>query len=241
MTRTVAVRLLVVAQPMGRIGHPAHRIVGMQILEGVVVFGQEALGLGPQGRQGRGCVVDVDCEAVRLVMILHVPEDVVVDVAEEMYVGLHPPVVVHILQRRLRREEARVPSAHLMVADLVRILHIVFRKYLGRLFKQIKVDPRRCGPMLFRYLFEDDLSTSLAAHSVLEGFSEGLVVKKGPRIVELGIECAFEVSHRLEHLVELRVADEREEGGADAIGGGIRRCIVAPLYTVQGARRFIDC
>lgn len=59
---------------------------------------KEPFRLGPQGRYALGCVVEVDREAVGLVVILHVAEDIVVDLAEEVNFGLDAPVIFDILE-----------------------------------------------------------------------------------------------------------------------------------------------
>ena len=59
-------------------------------------------------------------------MVLHVAEDIVVDITEEFDFGLDAPVVADVFEGRVVVEEAAVPPAHLMVRFHSRILHIVF-------------------------------------------------------------------------------------------------------------------
>lgn len=80
VTGAVAVGLGGDVGPGGGVGQPVERVVRTQILG---MLRQEGHGLGPQRGQRVGVVVDVDREAVRLVVVRHEPEDVVVDVAEE--------------------------------------------------------------------------------------------------------------------------------------------------------------
>lgn len=73
----------------------------------------------------------------------------------------------------------------------------------------------------------------------LELFSEGHVVEEGPGVVELGVPSALEVLHRLDHVVDLLVAHQREEGGIDAVGlariGGISlRCSHEDSFWLTG-------
>lgn len=79
------------------------------------MIGQELGRLGPQGRQGMRVVVQGDGEAVRLVVVLHIAENVVVDIAEEVYLGFDAPVVADILKSGMLVEHATVPATHLMV------------------------------------------------------------------------------------------------------------------------------
>ena len=62
-------------------------------------------------------VVEVDGEAVGFVVVGHVAEDVVVDVAEEMDFGFDAPVVSCVFEGGVVVEEAAVPAAHLVVGD----------------------------------------------------------------------------------------------------------------------------
>lgn len=100
---------------LGTLDVVRHPLVGTVLVDIVRVLGEELLRLGPQRRQRLGVVVQVDGEAVCLVIVLHVAEDIVVDVAEEVHLGLDAPVVTHVLEGRLLVEHAAVPAAHLMV------------------------------------------------------------------------------------------------------------------------------
>jgi len=71
--------------------------------------------LEPEGGDALGGVVDVDVEAVGLVMVGHVAENVIVDVAEEFDLGLHTPVVFGVCERWVVVEHAGIPAAHLVV------------------------------------------------------------------------------------------------------------------------------
>ena len=118
---------------------PVHGAVLVHVLG---VLGQELFGLGPQSRDGSRGVVQVDGEAVRLVVIVHVAENVIVDIAEEVNVGLDAPVVLRVGQGRVLIEHAAVPPAHLVVRDLVGILDLLFFEDLDRLVVQVLVNPR---------------------------------------------------------------------------------------------------
>lgn len=108
----VAVRLAVMLRALLLVCEPVERVVGMLVLG---VLSQELFSLGPQGRDRLRRIVEVDGEAVSLVVVLHKAEDVVVDVAEEVHLGLHSPIILHVLQGGVFVEETAVPSAHLMV------------------------------------------------------------------------------------------------------------------------------
>ena len=126
-----ALALLVVRQP-------AHRVVGVQVLR---VRGQELARLGPERRDALGRVVQVDGEAVGLVVVLHEAEDVVVDVAEEVHLRLHAPVVLRVREGRVLVEEAAVPAAHVVVGDHVGVLDFLLLQHAGGFLEEVGIDP----------------------------------------------------------------------------------------------------
>lgn len=81
--------------------------------------------LGPERRDTLRTVVDVDIKAVCFVVILHPSEDIIVDIAEKVDVGLDAPVVLDVLERWVLTEHATVPPAHLMVRVLLHVLHLL--------------------------------------------------------------------------------------------------------------------
>ena len=72
-----------------------------------------------------GPIVEVDGKAVCFIIIIHVAEHVVVDVAEEVDFGLNTPVVPHVRQGRVFIEKTTVPSTHLVIGDEVCILNVL--------------------------------------------------------------------------------------------------------------------
>ena len=72
------------------VDEPIQRVLLVQVLR---VAGEELDGLGPEGGNCVGRVEDVDVKPVGLVVVLHVVEDIVVDVAEEADLRLDAPVV----------------------------------------------------------------------------------------------------------------------------------------------------
>ena len=138
MTGRVAVRSLVVVGSPVAVLEPIDGVVLMHILW---MRGEEFRRLRPQGRDAFGRIVEVDGEAVRLVVVFHVPEDVVVDVAEEVDFWLHAPVVAGVGKRRVFVEHAAVPATHLVVGHQVAVLHCLLFEDLGGFFEQGVVDP----------------------------------------------------------------------------------------------------
>ena len=87
----VAVGFVLMVWPPVAVGEELVGVVGVQVL---IVARHELHRLRPEGSDTLRGVVECDGEAVRFVVVAHVAEDVVVDVAEEVYVGLHAPVVL---------------------------------------------------------------------------------------------------------------------------------------------------
>lgn len=114
MTRRVAVGLDVMLRPPSAVLQPLARIVLALVFR---VGGQELERLGPEGGDALRGVVQVDGEAVRFVAVGHIAEHVVVDVAEEVDLGLHAPVIPRVGEGRVMVEKAGVPAAHLVVGD----------------------------------------------------------------------------------------------------------------------------
>ena len=140
-------------------------------------------------------VVEVDGEAVGLVAVLHEAEDVVVNVAEEVNLWLDAPVVLHVFESWVFVEHARVPAAHLVVAQHVRVLNIVLLEDVCALDKQVMVDPAGDFPVLCRDELVADFGLGHGTCSVLELFGERYVVEEGPRVVELVVPCTLQVAH----------------------------------------------
>ena len=131
-------RLLIMRRPPLAVRHPIHRVILMQILR---MRRQKLLGLRPQRRYGLGVIVEIDCEAVSFVVVRHVSEDVVVDVAEEVDFGLDPPVVAGVCEGGVLVEHAAVPATHLVVGDDIAVLDVLLFEHCCRFFEEGGVDP----------------------------------------------------------------------------------------------------
>ena len=94
------------------IRHPVLCVIWMKIFRMRL---EESLRLGPQCWNALRSVVKVDRETICLVVILHVTEDVVVDITKKVDLGLDAPVILDVFERWVLVEEARVPPAHLVV------------------------------------------------------------------------------------------------------------------------------
>lgn len=240
MTRTVAVRGRGVRGAVRGVGYPAERVVRVEVLLSDAGRGEEALCFRPERGDGEGRVVQIYGEAVGLVAVGHVAKHVVVDVAEEVHVGLDAPVVVLVGEGGVMREEARIPAAHLMVGYLVGVLDAVVGKDGCGFGEEGGVDPGWCGPVRRGDCGEGYRSGGGGADAAFEGLGEGLVVEESPGIVEFVVEGCFEIADGLDELFELGVADEGEEGGFYAVGVGIIGRIVVAIDAVERTGRFVD-
>ena len=91
-------------------------------------------------------------------MVLHVAEDVVVDVAEEVDLGFDAPVVTGVEEGGMLVEHAAVPAAHLVVGIFVGVLDVLFFEDLGGFFEEVVVDPWGDGPVVFGDKFWTEIS-----------------------------------------------------------------------------------
>ena len=96
----------------------------------MTVAGQKLHCLGPKRWDRWWRIVKIDRKAIGLVVVLHEAEHIVVDVAEEVDLGFNPPVVLHVCQSWMFVEQTRVPPTHLMVAQHVGVLYVVFLEYV---------------------------------------------------------------------------------------------------------------
>ena len=70
--------------------------------------------------------------------------------------------------------------------------------------------------------------------SLFEYFVKGLVVEKGPGVVEFVVPRPFQIAHCLDHAIYLVISYQREEGGVYSGRFGIVGCVVvcAPQMTI---------
>lgn len=220
MTGRVAVCFLIMVGPALLVFQPSasvHRVV-------LEVFGMcfgEAQGFGPEGGDGFGVVVEVDGEAVGFVVVLHVAENIVIDVAEEVDFGLHSPVVADVFQGRMVVEHAAVPATHLVVGEHGAVLDFLLLEHLTAFFDEVVVYPGGDGPVFFGDKLVAALCFCFGLGAGFEFFCEGDVVEEGPGVVEFVVPGSFEVSHGSHHAFYLFVAHKREDSSVYARGIGV--------------------
>lgn len=200
MACRVAVSLAIVIRSSLLICQPLESIwLGLLVL----VLGQELDCLRPETRDRFWAVVQVDGESISLVIIAHEAEDIIVDIAEEVNVWLHTPVVLHVEQCRVLVEQPTVPATHLVVALQARILHVLFLQQLCALLHHVPVDPARNFPVLLWDNLVFNLGLGVLPGLRLKLFGERHVIYEGPRVVELMVPCSLKVFHGLYQLAKL--------------------------------------
>lgn len=144
MTCRVALRSFVMCWSALIVCEPLNSAVLVQVIR---MVGKKLDGFGPQGRQGLGFVVESNSEAIGLVVVLHVAEDIVIDVAKEVDFRFNAPVPSHILQGRMLIENAAIPSTHLMIRNHLGVLYTaLFEDRCGLVVKGL-VNPGGSCPM----------------------------------------------------------------------------------------------
>ena len=152
MTRAVPIRFHIVFRPPLTIDYPLLRVVLVHVFR---MCGEEFFRLGPQGGNAVRRIVEVDGEAVGLVVVLHPAENVIVDFAEEVDFGLDTPVVADVFESGVFVEHAAVPAAHLVVRYHGAVLDFLLFEHLCGFVEEIAVDPVGNGPVFFwYYLYE---------------------------------------------------------------------------------------
>jgi len=158
----ISMGLFVVLRATLLVRQKLHSVVLVNVLG---MFSDKLLRFGPQRRDRLGRVIQADGEAIGLVVVLHVAEDVVVDITEEVDVRLDAPVILHIGKGGMLIKHAAVPPTHLMVRYLVGILNLLVEEQLHRLLVKILADPRRNLPVLFWNEFCHRVSISTTVQS----------------------------------------------------------------------------
>lgn len=206
MTCRVTARLLVVLRPLLCILQPLPRIdvVTLDILR---MRFDKSLRFRPQGWHGLRSVVKINSKSIGLVVVLHVAENVVVYIAEEVDFGFDAPVVADMFQGRMFVEETAVPPAHLVVGDQVPVLDVLLHENLGRLFEEIEVDPSGDIPVFLGYRVIVAFRLGFGGRAPFELFCEGDIVEECPGVIEFRIPRFFKVPHGLDHAVYFLVAD----------------------------------
>ena len=148
----------------------------------------------PQLRNRLRILVETQDETVFLPVVAHVPEGIVVDVAEEIDAWLHTPVPFKLIQQRVAEKEARLEAAHVSVADGVSVDDLPLRHLFPDLARLLLIDEVGEGPVFCRNLAIMSLSGDEGSCNFLEGLVEGLVIQEYPVIVVFPVEPILDLA-----------------------------------------------
>ena len=193
-----------------------HGVVGRNMLR---VFLHELLDAIPERRNGLDVLVQTQNEPVLLLVLLHVPERVEVDVAEDLDAGLNAPVPLVIEHQRMSEEEAGLVAAHVPVADRVAIDDLLLRHLFAHLLGSVLIDEVGERPVLLGNLAIMRLAGDQRGCDGLELVIELLVVQEHPVVVVIVVETVLNVPDGLHDLPDVRVTRQRHEGRVHPRGG----------------------
>lgn len=186
----------------------------------------------PEGGDGLEILVETEDEAVLLLVLVHVAEGVVVDVAVELDARLDTPVVVVVHHERLAEEEAGLEAAHVTVADTVTVDDLALPHVLANLLSLLLVDVRRERPVLGRDLAVVCLAGNKGGGDLLEGVVERLVVEEDPVVVVAAVEAVLDRADRLCNFPNIGVASQGDKGCVHA-GAALDARQVVPAWVVR--------
>ena len=205
MACTVSVCFAIVLWPQFAVDEPIQCVVFMEVLW---MRGEEFDGLRPKCGDRLRRVEYIDVEAIGFVVVLHVMENVVVDVAEEFDLGFDAPIVADVFELRMMIEHATVPPTHLVIRNFVGVLHVLFLEYFDRLLVDIIIDPGWDGPVIAWDSMIVALRLGLGLSFLFELLGERDIVEECPRIVKFGVPRSLEIAHGREEIFKLSVSDE---------------------------------
>ena len=223
MACAVAVGFLIMVRSCFIVDQPPHRVVLVEVFG---VRGEEFQRLKPERRDGIRGVVEVDVEAVGFIVVGHVAENVIVDVAEEFDLRLDAPVVFCVREGGMMVEHAGVPAAHLVVRFKGGVLHVFLLEDASGFFEEVARYPGRCFPVIGRNGMVGAVCFGFGLGESLELIGKGDVVEEGPGVVELVVPGPFKVAHCREEIEEFLIAHEGEERSVYTWGIGVVGTVV---------------
>lgn len=146
-------------------------------------------------------------KSVPLVVRTHEVENVISDIAEESYPGLHAPVVLVLRHKRVPVEKAQEKPAHVPIAFAGAVENVFFCKLASFLCCYLLVDPAGVQPMRPRDLSKAEPSVGNESdHRLHQLHVKRLVVQEHPVVVEPVIVAIFDRLNGLEQLIDLVVS-----------------------------------
>jgi hypothetical protein len=138
VTSRVTICLAIMFGSILTIRKPPHGVVWMNIFR---MLRKKLQSLRPKSFNRFRGVINIDNETIALIIIFHVTENIVVNVAEEVDTGFYTPVPPIVLERRVVIESSGVPATHLVVGVHACVLDAVFDEEVGGFPHELGVDP----------------------------------------------------------------------------------------------------
>lgn len=202
----------------------AHRVTLRDVLRVIL---HELLGRVPKSRNGFQVLVQTQDEAVLLLVVGHVLERVIVDIAEQLNARLNSPVPLVVQHRLLAEEEPRFKSAHVTIADRVSVDNLFLRHFLTNLLRLLLVNVVWERPVLLGYLRIVGGARDEGGRHLLELLVKGLIVEEDPIIMVLAVEPILDLPNRAGDFPQVRVSRQRNKGSVHSLascsGGGKAR------------------
>lgn len=167
----------------------------------------------PKSLDGLAILRQRNSESIDLLVILHEQERVIMQVTEELDVGLDSPIVVVFLKEVVPEEESGVEPAHVSVWDRAPIDNLLLLHLLTTRFCSIFVDPFRLVPVIMW----DQTVFSFGRHDLRCIFdeirAERLFVEEDIRIPVSLVKPVFVLLDALKDTLEIPVTSQNDESG----------------------------
>lgn len=160
------------------------------------VLGHELLGGFPESWNGFLVFVQTEGKAVFLLVLFHVEEWIVVDVAEELDGGFDTPVKFIVGEEFVFEEETRFESTHVAVGDGITIDDFSLSHVLTNSGSFVLINPFGEAPVFLWNKAILGLSADKTGGDLLELFVERLVIKENPIVIIFTVESVLDVTDR---------------------------------------------
>ncbi|KAH3671074.1 hypothetical protein OGAPHI_000785 [Ogataea philodendri] len=177
------------------------------------VLAQEFFDRVPQGRDRGVELVDRNREPVHLVVLPEHRKWVVINVAVEIHVRLHSPVIPVLLQERVSVEESRVISTHVAITLRVCVDNAHVGHLVPLLSGLVLVDEVRVRPVFCWDQSEFGLSRNHLGNFVFKLVRKRFIVEKHPVIMEVAIEPVLQVLDRPHNAAQVLVTTKTHDRG----------------------------
>ena len=159
------------------------------------MFLHEFLDTVPEGFDGLTIFVETEDETVLFLVVDHVLERIVMNIAEQLNAWFDSPVPFVVHHERLSEEEARFESAHVSVTDGITVDDFLLCHVFSDLSCFFLINPRWKRPVIFLDLAVMCLSGCQRCCDSNEFITEWFVVEKHPIVVIILVESVFDLTN----------------------------------------------